>query len=250
MMDFWQYSIMAKKSDFFAGSMSYGVYLADSHLKTSRWTVTSDGKEKFCSAHSAFPTDGTDRDIDPANPEQLLLPGFLAGRFFCLGYSLTEERTAYRDGVFAVSVCQKAEVTYSDIPSGQNMKKESSDKLVCLKRHGLLTITVGIIPPEKRDVAITIGKDAVIADGDPVGISAEVLKDAFGAVEGRLAIDNPLLVIELFPEDSEVFWFLEVTDTAGKDKTTSFEAMGEVVKELTAEQCRHDPYGKEEALAA
>ena len=35
-------------------------------------------------------------------------------------------------------------------------------------------------------------EDAVIADRDAVGISAEVLKNPQCAIEGRLAIDDPL----------------------------------------------------------
>ena len=130
------------------------------------------------------------------------------------------------------------------------MKKEPSDELVSLERHGLFAVLVGIISPEKRNIAIPVGEDAVIADGDPVGISAEVLENTFWATEGRFAIDDPLLFIELFPESFEVAWFLEMTDTSGEDKIASFEAIFEVVKKLTAEQRRHDSYGKEKALAA
>ena len=83
------------------------------------------------------------------------------------------------------------------------MKKEPTDKFICLERHGLLTVIVGIIPPEERNIAIPVGKDAVIADGDPMGISAEVLENPLGATKGRFAIDNPLLLIELSPEDSK-----------------------------------------------
>jgi hypothetical protein len=105
------------------------------------------------------------------------------------------------------------------------VKKKPSDELVRLERHGLFTVIVGIISPEKRDIAVLVGKDAIIADGDPVGISAEVLKDTFGATEGRFAIDDPLLFTELFPEDLEVAWIFEMTDTARENKITSFEAM-------------------------
>ena len=198
----------------------------------------------------AFLTDWAGSDIDPADSEQLLLPRFLFDVFFCHGLAGSKELTACRDGVFAVSVCQQAEVTYPHITFGQYVKQEPSDKFISLERHGLFAVIVGIIPPEKRDIAIPVGEDAVIADGDPVGISAEVLKDTFGAIEGRFAVDNPLLLIELFPEDLEVAWFLEMTDTAGENKITSFEAMFERVKELASEQCRHDPYGNEETLAA
>ena len=130
------------------------------------------------------------------------------------------------------------------------MKKEPSDKLIRLERHGLFTVIVGIVSPEKRDIAILVGNDTIIADGNPVGISAEVLKNTFGATEGRFAIDDPLLFVELFPEDLEVTWILEMTDAAGENKSTSFEAMLEVVKKLAAEQRRQDSYVDEESLAA
>ena len=130
------------------------------------------------------------------------------------------------------------------------MKQEPSDKFICLERHGLFTVIVGIISPEKRDIAIPVGEDAIIADRDPVGISAKVLKHTLGATEWRFAIDDPLLSIELFSEGFEVAWFLEMTDTARENKIASFEAMLEVVKKLAAEQRRHDPDRNEKALAA
>ena len=158
-------------------------------------------------------TDGADRDIDPADPEQLLLPSFLSGAFFCHGLADSEELTACRDGVFAVSVCQQAEVTYPHKTFRQYVKQEPSDKLVSLERHGLFAVIVGIISPEKRNIAIPVGEDAVIADGNSVGISAEVLKNAFMATKGRFAIDDPLLFIESFSEGFEVVWFFEMTNT-------------------------------------
>ena len=130
------------------------------------------------------------------------------------------------------------------------MEKEPPNKFICLERHGLLPVIVGIIPPEERNIAIPVGQDTIIANGNPVGISAEVLKNTFGATEGWFTIDDPLLFIELFPEGFEVAWFLEMTYTVREDKITPFEAMFEVVKELAAEQRRHYLYGEEEALAA
>jgi hypothetical protein len=130
------------------------------------------------------------------------------------------------------------------------VKKEPSDKFVRFERHGLFTVIVGIVSPEKRDIAILVGKDAIIADRDSVGISAEVLKNTFGATEGRFAIDDPLLLVELSHKGIEVVWFLEATDTARENKITSLETMLEVVKKLTPEQRRHDPDRNEKALAA
>ncbi len=141
-------------------------------------------------------------------------------------------------------------MTNPHITFGQYVKQESSDKFICLERHGFFAVIVGIIPPEKRDMAIPVRKDAVVTDGDPVGISAEVLKDTFGTIEGRLAVDNPLLSVKLPPEGFKVVRFLEMTDTAGENNLTSFEAMLKVVKELASEQGRHDPDRNEKTLAA
>ena len=137
--------------------------------------------------------DGAGSDINPADSEKLFLPSLVSGAFLCHGLAGSEELTACRDGVFAVSVCQQAKVTNPHITFGQYVKQESSDKFISLERHGFFAVIVGIITPEKRDMAIPVGKDAVVTDGNPVGISAEVLKDTFGAIEGRLAVDHTLL---------------------------------------------------------
>ena len=130
------------------------------------------------------------------------------------------------------------------------MKKEPSDELVSLERHGLLTVVVCIISPSKGNLAVLEGEDAVIADRNPVSISAEVLKDPLGAIEGRFAIDDPLFLIDLFPEDLKVPGLLEMADTAGEYKIIRREAFFEKVKELTSEQRRHNPNRNEETLAA
>ncbi|OGP96106.1 MAG: hypothetical protein A2157_19180 [Deltaproteobacteria bacterium RBG_16_47_11] len=73
-------------------------------------------------------------------------------------------------------------------------------------------------------MAVTDIEDAVIADRDPVGISAEVLKDTLDAIEGRLAIDDPVLMIELAPESFKLPGRLEMADTVGEYKIIRFKA--------------------------
>jgi len=79
-------------------------------------------------------------------------------------------------------------------------------------------------------------EDTVIADGDPVSISAEVLKDALGAIEGGFAIDDPLLTIELVSEPLKVFGWFEMADGVGEYKSIRFETFFKKVKELPFEQ--------------
>ena len=76
-------------------------------------------------------------------------------------------------------------------------------------------------------MAVPDRDDAVIADGDSMGIPAEVLKDPLGAIEGRLAIDDPVLLIEMSPERFEGFGFLEMADLVGEYKMIRREAFFE-----------------------
>ena len=128
-------------------------------------------------------------------------------------------------------------MTDADIACLQDMKKEPADKLVGLKGHGFLTVMVGIIPPEERNLAISDGEDAVITDRDPMGISAEVLKDPFGAIEGGFAIDDPWFAVEMPAEGLEAFGVLEMAEVGGEDQIPSLKAIFEEVEELAFEQC-------------
>ena len=132
----------------------------------------------------------------------------------------------------------------------QYMKKKPSDELIRRETHGLLAVIVGIIPPAERDPVAPVGKDTVVADRDPVGISPEILENTRGATERRFAINDPLLFVEVFPEKIEVAGCFEMVDRTVEHQSAVFETMREVVKKLPAEQCRHDRYWKEKPLPA
>ena len=93
-------------------------------------------------------------------------------------------------------------------------------------------------------------KYAVIADGNSMGVSAQVLEDPLGPVKGWFAIDNPFLMIELSSKGLKGTRVLEMTDTAGEDKLFILKTPSEMVKELAPEQRRHHPDREEESLAA
>jgi hypothetical protein len=98
------------------------------------------------------------------------------------------------------------------------MKEEPSDELIGLESHGLLFIPIGIVPPTEGDIALLDLEDTIITDSDPVGISAQILKDSLGAVKRRLAIDNPFFMVELPSEHLKGSEFLQMTDATGEDK--------------------------------
>jgi hypothetical protein len=167
-------------------------------------------------------TDRAGQDIDATDPEQSFLPGLRLDFFFDYSFIPSEELTTDAEVVFSVSVGQQAEVPYPDKASGQDMEEEPADKLLGLEHHGLLAIMVRIISPEEGNLTVPDGEEAVIADGDSVGISTQVLQDPLGASEGRFAIDDPFFMVEWPPEGFEVS-ALERTEAAGKDDLPALE---------------------------
>jgi hypothetical protein len=130
------------------------------------------------------------------------------------------------------------------------MKEEPSNELIGFESHGLLFISISIIPPPEGYIAVPNFEDTVIADSDSVGISAKVLKDALGTIERRLAVDNPFFMVELSSEHIKGFGILEMTNTSGEDKLTRLKAAFEIIQELAPEQCGHDPHRDEKSLSA
>ncbi len=63
-------------------------------------------------------------------------------------------------------------------------------------------------------------EETVIADGDPMGISAEVLKDALDSIEGWFAIDAALFMIEVMPQLFKVLRRFEVSYPVGEYQGT------------------------------
>jgi hypothetical protein len=71
--------------------------------------------QKHDPEHPTCLTDGAGSNIDPADPEQLLLQRLLFGGFFCDRFTTTDNLPAYRNVIFAASICQQTEVTYPHI---------------------------------------------------------------------------------------------------------------------------------------
>ena len=99
--------------------------------------------------------------------------------------------------LFAEAVRQQAVVADAHETPGQNVEEETAQELRSVEGHDTLLAAVGIIAPAEADVLAVEGGEAVVADGHAVGVTAEIAQDMFGAAEGRLGIDEPVLVLQL-----------------------------------------------------
>jgi hypothetical protein len=77
------------------------------------------------------------------------------------------------------------------------MEEEAAQELDCVEGHDALLVVVGIIPPSEGDLVAVEGDESMVGNGDAVGVAAEIAHHMGRAAEGRLGIDDPLLIAQL-----------------------------------------------------
>jgi hypothetical protein len=83
-------------------------------------------------------------------------------------------------------------VTDFDEAGRECMEQESPDKLFGGQGHDFFFIAIGVVSPAEGNAALFQPEDTFIADGYPVGIAAEVVKNSLGPIKRGLGIDELL----------------------------------------------------------
>jgi len=81
------------------------------------------------------------------------------------------------------------------------MQEKAPQELVGAEGHRPLFIATSVILPSERDFAILEPDQPVIGDGNPMGISGEVLQDVLGSAERPFCIYDPV-VPEKLPQET------------------------------------------------
>jgi len=100
-------------------------------------------------------------------------------------------------------VGQKAEVADAHETRGKHVEQEAAQELVDRQGHQTLLVAVRGVSPAEGDLVPREGHQAVIGDRHAVGVAAEITENVFGATEGRLAIDHPVLTEQWTEEGGE-----------------------------------------------
>ena len=74
---------------------------------------------------------------------------------------------------------------------GQDMQQEAADEVAERKGRLLLGVAVGAVAPGEGDAAVGDGADAVVGDGDAVGVAPEVVERLLRVARGGLGVDDP-----------------------------------------------------------
>ena len=77
--------------------------------------------------------------------------------------------------------------------AGQDVKQEAAQELMSGNGHDLLLAAVGIVSPAEGDAIVFEGHEPMVGNGDAMGVAGQVVENMFGAAEGRLGVDDPVL---------------------------------------------------------
>lgn len=114
----------------------------------------------------------------------------------------------------------------------KDVQKKTADKFVSGQRHDFPAVIILVIPPFERDPAILHTKDAVIGDGDPVCVAAKILHHTGGVLKGRLAVDNPFLLITIVQQPVPISRIFKTGAIPMKPQTGFFE----IIQEFSTEE--------------
>ena len=84
-------------------------------------------------------------------------------------------------------------MAHADEASGDDVTQKAPDEFHTAQGSGLCAAAVSAILVTESDLAIVVGHDAFVADGDSVRVSAEVAQDLFGPGHGGLGVDDEFL---------------------------------------------------------
>jgi len=96
----------------------------------------------------------------------------------------------------------------------QHVQQEATQELVQGKGQGTFAIALGGVAPAKGDLFGIDRYQAVVGNGNAVGVSAEIVQDLLGASEGRFAVDHPVVSEQGAQESSKGLRLRQAAQTA------------------------------------
>jgi hypothetical protein len=164
------------------------------------------------------------------------------GAWFC-----AKQRAATLERSSTAAVGEQSEVADADQAFRQHVKQISAQELIGGNGHDLVLAAVGIVLPTERDAMVFEGHQALVGDGDAMGVAGQVVENMVGTTEGRLGIDDPVLVAEFPEEVAEGLRQGELLKRSMKLEPVVLEQLTELVTELLAEDLAECLDGQKES---
>jgi len=144
---------------------------------------------------------------------------------------------------------QKTEMADAHEPSGKHVQEEAPQELLHRQAQEALLISVGRISPAKGDLVTDQRDEAMVGDGNAMGVGAQVVKDILGASERWLAVDNPVLAEEGAEERCEGLRFCQRPEVPVETELAVGEGALETRDELATEDSTQSLDGEKKTVA-
>src|SRR5258706_9266403 len=144
---------------------------------------------------------------------------------------------------------EEAEEADGHEPLRQNMQHKPPQEFVGADRHLPLLVAVGVVFPSEGDLTISQLDEAMVGNGDPMGVPRQVVEHMFGSAKRRLGIDHPVLAEQLAQESAESLFSLQRFETAGEQEFLFVEGTLQARHELAAEDRAEYFDGQEKCVA-
>src|SRR5439155_15386851 len=118
-------------------------------------------------------------DIDTREPEHRGVRRFPGGSG--RGSGLMKEAAASREFFLTGAVGQETEVADTDETVGDDVEQEATNELLRLQVENFDPVLVGIVLPAEVDAPVFETEEALVGEGHPVGIAAQVVEDLLGS---------------------------------------------------------------------
>src|ERR1700712_162990 len=150
----------------------------------------------------------------------------------------------------AMTVAEEAEVTDAVEPVRQHMDQEAANELISIQGHDLLAVAIPIIFPAEPDLAVVHGHQAVVGDGDAMGISPDIVEDLRRPGERPLRVDNPIGFPGRRQVTLECGGLMQVAVRGEEVQLSSAEGLFQVVQKPAPEHLRQHPDWQKETRPA
>ncbi len=168
--------------------------------------------------------------------------------FFDLRHA--EQTAAHSELFLAVTVAQKPVIANAPETVWQDVQQETPDKFLGAQGHRFDLIASAIVFPLEPDLIIFDVEQAVIGDGNAVGIAAHVIEHLLRSGERGFGIDDPIAVFQAFHMSAERRPLLQRFERAEELKFVGIECSLDGLQKEPAEQRGQDPDRQEEVRSA
>lgn len=80
---------------------------------------------------------------------------------------------------------------------GEAMQQKPANELHRIEGHRAAMVFLSIVLPAKRHFPVLEGDEALIRDGDPMGVAGQILEDLGRSSERRFGIDHPVVGLDI-----------------------------------------------------